>query len=192
MTALDTDADRGEAILRMAKACARRRLPMRLHGYLEDVAAEAALVALETRERGIPTSWRTMHLATSAAIRSIFGDRRYRQPEHAQVTKDGAVDAIIAAQQDDRALCLRRLQSYYATLTDQQQAALLAILTEEPLTEVAARMGTSMGSLSSARTTAIARLRDPGAYDRIACERDPKRNARERQRRYRARKTESA
>lgn len=180
-------------VLRMVRARVRRRLPERRAGYEDDVVGAALLEVYEARHRGVPTSHRVVYVAVAAAIRSTFGDPKYRQPEDEQLTHDGAVDAIVGATQEDRTLCLRRLQQHYATLTDHQQAAVLALLTEEPLTDVAARLGTSMGSLSAARTTALRRLADPGAYSRIAVERrDPKLAARERAARYRARQRGAA
>lgn len=117
---------------------------------------------------GLEPRWGLLYVNVRRSIRSVMGDPRYRVPWHKH--EFGTVpDGVTSAPREGTALCVRRLQAVWPTLTRNQQAALLASIDGRGATaEVAAELGISLASLSHSKRQALRRLDDPTSFARSA------------------------
>jgi DNA-directed RNA polymerase specialized sigma24 family protein len=143
----------------------------------EDVASEMVIAILVLRrERGIKASRRVYRNALLMAVRRLYGDGRDGRPTLTRFVPAGLLEEVAESspmppivQSDElHGLRLWRLQAIYPTLTPIQRAALLGIACGEDRQDIAARIGTTPGSVDTAMKKAFERIDNPSAFTRRA------------------------
>lgn len=155
MEALD-----GDGLLRTSRAAAYKFTPSSYRHWIDDIACEAALIALQsTVRRGHYPTLAFFRCIVLKAVRRFFGVAGTgRNAEAWSVDVDEAHYLGESFRADDRALTLARLQKVWPTLTENQQESLMLYLSGCTDSEVALKMGVSPDMARKRRRRAVTRI----------------------------------